>query len=149
MSDTREIRIRPVTRWVVTDWEQGKGSRVIEEYPNREMAWTAGSAISKALGLDGAVLRSSDLIELAEKADGQTVFDRLTAKVTHVESAVADLTGSGPTPSIHVGALEVVMPDRGGELVLDPSAFEIRSGSEGTIPERGENVHLQDSLNKS
>jgi hypothetical protein len=44
----KEYQIRPVTRYIVTEFEEGKGSRVVKEYPDRRTAWIAADAMANA-----------------------------------------------------------------------------------------------------
>ena len=79
---TREFRVRPVQRHLVTDWEDGKGSRVIGEFQSSEIAdeivaalqkANPGSAIVRSDGSIGAPARTEYVIVAAHTCQVQNL----------------------------------------------------------------------------
>lgn len=69
---TREYRVKPVLRYIITEYVEGDGrqstqnSRQLGEYDNRDLAWVVADGIAKANG-GFAIIPNADYRALAAK----------------------------------------------------------------------------------
>lgn len=74
----REYRVRPVLRYVVTEFTGNNNVgnvRELGEYPNEEIAWTVASGIARANGAHASIHVQATRDLIAKLTDGLPVKD--------------------------------------------------------------------------